>query len=64
MWAGKRADCRPGPFRLQAATVSSQRDHVDTEGDCAEVETVGESTDVSEGAREGGTGYSAEEKDG
>ncbi len=20
MWAGKRADCRPGPFRLQAAT--------------------------------------------
>jgi hypothetical protein len=23
MWAGKRADCRPGPFRLQAATHSA-----------------------------------------
>jgi len=22
MWAGKRADCRPGPFRLQAVTAS------------------------------------------
>jgi len=26
MWAGKRADCRPGPFRLQAVTRNlSQR---------------------------------------
>ena len=45
-------------------SLISQRDYIETEGDRAEVETVGESTDVSEGAREGGTGYSAEEKDG
>src|SRR2546421_2455425 len=24
MWAGKRADCRPGPFRLQAVTHSAE----------------------------------------
>ncbi len=45
-------------------TVSSQRDHVETEGDRAEVETVGESSDVSEGAREGRTGCSAANEEG
>ena len=46
------------------ATVSSQRDDIETEGDYAEVETMGESTDVSQGAGEGTTGGSAKEKDG
>jgi hypothetical protein len=37
------------------ATVRSYGDRL-TETDCAAVETVGEGSDVSEGAREGGTG--------
>ena len=45
-------------------TLISQRDHSDTEGDCAKVETVGESTDVSESAREGTKSCRAEEEDG
>ena len=50
--------------------ISSQRDHIETEGGCAEVETLGESTDVCEGSGESAKGCSAddgqgaEEKDG
>ena len=58
------------PQHLHAldTTVSRQRDHVETEEDRTEVETVGESTDVSEGAggeEKAGKGYgSTGEKDG
>ena len=51
-------------------TVSRQRDYVETEGDRAEVETMGEGSDVSQGTGEGAKGCSAaneegtEEKDG
>ena len=45
-------------------TIISQRDHVETEGDCAAVKTVGEGSDVSQGAREGTTAWSTEEEDG
>ena len=45
-------------------TLISQRDHSDAEGDCAEVKTVGESTHVCEGSREGTKGGSTEEEDG
>ena len=48
--------------RTQA--VSSQSDHIETEGDCAEVETVGEGSDVSQGAGEGTKGGSAENEEG
>ena len=50
--------------------VSRKRDHVTTEGDRAEVETMGEGTDVCEGAGEDAKGcraeneQDAEEKDG
>ncbi len=50
--------------------VIRERDHGETEGNCAKVETVGESTDLCEGTGEGTTGWSAEngpgaeEKDG
>ena len=47
-----------------STTVISQRDHVETEGDRAEVETVGEGSDVSEGTGEGTKGCSTEEKEG
>ena len=49
-------------------TVSRQRDYVETEGDRAAVETVGESPDVYEGTggeEKAGGGYgNPEEKDG
>ena len=41
-----------------------QRDHVETQGDRAEVETVGEGSDVSQGTGEGAKGCSTEEEDG
>jgi hypothetical protein len=50
--------------------VSRERDHVETEGDGAEVETVGKGSDLCEGTGEGAKGCStengqgAEEKDG
>ena len=44
--------------------ISSQRDHIETEGGCAEVETLGESTDVCEGAGEGTRGCSTKKEDG
>ena len=40
--------------------VIHERDHGETEGTCAKVETVGESTDLCEGTGEGTTGWSAE----
>ena len=46
------------------SVVSSQSDHIETEGDRAAVETLGESPDVSQGAREGRTGGSAEKGEG
>ena len=46
-------------------TVSRQRDYVETEGDRAEVETMGEGSDVSQGSGEGTKGCgSTEEEDG
>ena len=45
-------------------TVVSQRDHVKTEGGRAEGETMGEGSDLCEGAGEGTTGCSAENREG
>jgi len=48
-------------------TVSSQRDHVETKGDRAKVETVGEGSDLYEGTggeAAGGSGGSTKKKDG
>jgi hypothetical protein len=46
-------------------SIISQRDYIETERDRAEVETLGESPDISEGAREGTEASlrSTEEKD-
>ena len=44
--------------------VSSEGDHVETERDGTEVETVGEGSDVSQGTGEGTKGCSAEEDSG
>ena len=38
-----------------------QRDHVETQGDRAEVETVGEGSDVSQGTGEGAKGSESSE---
>ena len=45
-------------------TIISQRDHVETEGDRTEIETMGKGTDICEGSGEGTKGGSTEEEDG
>ena len=62
-WAGWTVVSRQ-VWHSAYATVSSQRDHVETEGDCAAVETMGECSDVSQGSKEGTTGGNTKEKDG
>ena len=60
-WAGWTVVSRQ-VWHSAYATVSSQRDHVETEGDCAAVETMGECSDVSQGSKEGTKGGSAENR--
>jgi len=61
-WIGWAVISGKVPYTENTA-ISRQRDHGKTEGDRAEIETMGESPNVYEGAEEGATGYSTEEKD-
>ena len=45
-------------------TLISQSDHGETAGDCAAVKTMGEGSNIPQGAREGTTGWSTAEEDG
>ena len=62
-WVGWTVVSGQVRYSSEPAVGSSLSDR-NTEGDRAANETVGESTDVSEGAREGGTGGSAENGEG
>jgi len=51
-------------WRATDTTVCSEGGHVTTEGDGAAVETMGEGTDICEGAEQGTKGYGTEQEDG
>ena len=60
----RRTVISPQVWDSTDTTLISQSDHGETAGDCAAVKTMGEGSNIPQGAREGTTGLSTAEEDG